>query len=102
MFYIIVDYFDRTIQPVIEDLGENPSPKDWHAWISKWSTFSVEDFLRSDTHQVEDGEQLRPWPETAITAYKVSVYNSLKSTTSFQTTLHTTSLNMATSLKTSS
>ena len=55
-----------------EELGVNPTEEEWQTWIKKWSKLSFEDFLRSDIYQIETGNKLRPWPEAALEAYKVS------------------------------
>ncbi|XP_045165408.2 putative L-amino-acid oxidase YobN [Mercenaria mercenaria] len=70
----ILDYYNRTMDQVKEELGESPSEDQWQKWIDKWSKLSVEDFLRSSNYQKEGSPKLRPWPEAAIDAYKVSTY----------------------------
>ncbi|KAH3873739.1 L-amino-acid oxidase BmooLAAO-I-like isoform X1 [Dreissena polymorpha] len=71
----ILGYFDATIQPVIDELGESPTQEVWAKWVDKWSKYSTEDFLRSQTFIRPDGLNLQPWPEQAINGYKVSSYS---------------------------
>lgn len=62
----LVGYFEHTVEPVIKELGANPSKDEWNKWVEKWSKFSIQSFLRSTEGQ--DG----PWPEIAIQGYMVS------------------------------
>ncbi|XP_053378315.1 putative L-amino-acid oxidase YobN [Mercenaria mercenaria] len=73
----ILDYYDCTMDVVKKDLGTDPCEEQWQRWINKWSKLSVEDFLRSTIYQSDDLPQLRPWPEEAIEAYKVSTYTPM-------------------------
>ena len=57
--------------PVKEELGTSPTEEDWQKWINKWSKLSLEDFLRSDIYLDKSKDNLRPWPEEAVDAYKV-------------------------------
>lgn len=46
----------------------------WDIWVEKWSTLSIEDFLRSDKYQDKTGIQYRPWPQAAVEGFKVLYY----------------------------
>ena len=72
-FRFLVDLYDQTVKPVKAELGKNPTEREWRKFIEKWSVLSVEEFLRSNIHNIEDGYGLRPWPEAAILAYKVQL-----------------------------
>ena len=73
LLYYTVDLYDRTVEPVKYELLTNHSEENWHKWVDKWSELSLEDFLRGDKYQSDDGYKLRPWPEAAIEAFKVSI-----------------------------
>ncbi|XP_053384692.1 L-amino acid oxidase bordonein-L-like [Mercenaria mercenaria] len=73
----IRDYFKCTVEKIKQDLGSNPNKEMWLSWIKKWSKFSLEDFFRSCILQTANEPQLRPWPEAAIEAFKVSTYRPL-------------------------
>ncbi|WAR21970.1 YOBN-like protein [Mya arenaria] len=72
--YWPVDYFDRTTAPVMEQIRNNHTKKGWDVWLETWSKLSVEGFLRSPK---DPNNELLPWPEVAITAYKVTSYSPM-------------------------
>ncbi|XP_045196150.2 L-amino acid oxidase-like [Mercenaria mercenaria] len=73
----ILSYYEATIQPVIDELGPDPSEEKWHEWLFKWSKLSVEDFLRGLGGDEMKSYPLTPWAEPAIEGYKVSTYTPM-------------------------
>ncbi|KAK3100098.1 hypothetical protein FSP39_014720 [Pinctada imbricata] len=71
----IDELYEKTIEPVKKDLGKDPGVQDWKKWVERWSKYSVESFLRDG--KVLNDEGLRPWPEDAIQAYKVTSYSPM-------------------------
>ncbi|KAK3100794.1 hypothetical protein FSP39_025421, partial [Pinctada imbricata] len=67
--------YKKTIEPVMNDLRRNTTREGWRKWVERWSKFSMETFLLDKKELNEDG--LRPWPEDAIQAYKVTAYSPL-------------------------
>ncbi|XP_064614339.1 putative L-amino-acid oxidase YobN isoform X1 [Liolophura sinensis] len=70
----IDSYYERTFEPVKEELRQDHSTEGWNRWVTKWSKLSLDEFLRSDIHQKPGAPKLRPWPERAIQAFTVSNY----------------------------
>ena len=74
VIFVLGDYMAKTLEPVMDEIQRDPSIDNWRRWISKWSKFSIEDFLRTTKHQDKNGPRLRPWPEAAIEAFKVYTF----------------------------
>ncbi|KAK3099749.1 hypothetical protein FSP39_009068 [Pinctada imbricata] len=68
----IDELYEKTLEPVKKDLEKDTSAEGWEKWVERWSKYSVESFFRDGTELNE--KELRPWPEDAIQAYKVTAY----------------------------
>ncbi|KAK3588181.1 hypothetical protein CHS0354_012243 [Potamilus streckersoni] len=73
----ILDLYEKTIEPVKNEILEDHSKEGWKKWVAKWSKMSMLDFFRSEQYQDSPGPKLRPWTEQAILAYKVSGYRPI-------------------------
>ena len=87
--FVAATYYAAVTKPVIDQLRKDPTSSGWHAWVQKWSKLSVLEFLRStlasilhmerfsveaDGGDLESLNDLLPWHEEAITAYKKYTY----------------------------
>lgn len=74
MCTVLDSYWEKTIEPLKQELESDISPAGWNTWVEKWSKMSVQEFLESDIHQDSSEHRLRPWPLIAIEALKVHNY----------------------------
>ncbi|XP_046333388.2 putative L-amino-acid oxidase YobN isoform X1 [Haliotis rufescens] len=73
----IDSYWEKTIEPLKQELVSDISPAGWNTWVEKWSKMSVQEFLETDIHQDSSEHRLRPWPLIAIEALKVHDYSPM-------------------------
>lgn len=95
VFNHTVHYWDITVKPIRDQLYQllNADPNDsWRPWVRKWSTFSINDLLRTSFQEIikklrdegnfEEGDRqelrslkhLLPWPIDAVTGFKAIIY----------------------------
>ena len=72
--FVSDDYFKFTLEPLVRDLCDHLkkySKDGWEKWCLKWSSLSIDEFLRTDRLQDSRYPAYRPWPAAAVDAFRV-------------------------------